>query len=136
MPGHHGKCGQKLEAALAALLQSATIAEAARKVHVSERTLRLWLKAPAFLAAYRAARRQLVEHAQGELQAAAGEAVAVLKRNLKAGRSADQIRAASVLLRHVLQVEELVVLTERVEELERRAAGWDSHAGVNGRHHR
>jgi hypothetical protein len=134
MPGHRGKLGRKAEAALAALLSQPTIAKAAAEVGVAERTLRLWMKAPAFLAAYRQARRQLVEHALGELQAAAGEAVAVLKRNLRAARSADQIRAALGLLRHVLQVEELVSLTERLEELERRAAEWGPRPGLNGRH--
>jgi hypothetical protein len=131
-----GKRGHKIEAAVAALLAQPTIADAARSVGLGERTLRLWMRTDAFQALYRAARRQLVQHALGELQAAAGEAVGVLVRNTKAGRPADQIRAAATILRHVLQAEQLQELAERIEALERQAAGWDPQPGANGRCHR
>jgi hypothetical protein len=63
---------RKREAAISALLCTGTIAAAAEKARVSERTLRLWLKEPSFCASYRAARAQLLEHSLGVLQGAAG----------------------------------------------------------------
>ena len=53
----------KQEKAIAALLSEATVTSAAEKPGVSEVTLYRWLKLPDFVAAYREARREVVEKA-------------------------------------------------------------------------
>ena len=116
------KQSRKRELAIGALLDSSSIAAAAQKVQVSEKTLRTWLKDPGFAAAYRAARQLIVEHAVGLLQRATGSAVAALHRNLSCGRPGAEIAAANHLLEKSLQaVEQFDVLT-RLEALEARAA--------------
>ncbi len=74
MKGHGEKLSRKQESAIAALLSAPTIKEAARTSGISEVSLWRWLQLPEFAIAYRAARRQVVERAVSELQAAAGEA--------------------------------------------------------------
>jgi hypothetical protein len=110
-----------MEAAVAALLALPTIAAAADKVGVNEKTLRNWLKLPAFLAAYRDARRQTVEMALALLQRVTGLAVEALVRNLTTGKASSEVSAALGILDRAVRGVELVDLLERVEELERRA---------------
>jgi hypothetical protein len=118
MPG--GRQDRKREQAIAALLECGTLAEAAQRAKVSVRTLKVWLKEPGFLGAYRAAKRQLTEHAIGVLQEAAALAAATLRRSLRGGKVADRIRAALGILRHAVDAVELTDLRQRVEELERK----------------
>src|SRR5262249_17990381 len=117
MAGHGEKRERLTEAAVAALLQHGTVKAAAGAVGVDESTLRSWLRGPAFLAAYREARRQVVEHAVGALQAFAGSAVVALTRNLECGKPADEIRAATALLDLALRGVELGDLAQQVAEL-------------------
>ncbi len=60
----------KQEKALAALLVSPTIAEAAKSAGVGETTLFRWLQEPAFQEAYRAARLQVLSAATMQLRQA------------------------------------------------------------------
>jgi hypothetical protein len=119
MPG-----GQRLtrtqEKAIAALLSEATIQAAAARAKVSERTLTYWLKQPAFAAAYREARRQLVEHAITLLQRTTSLAVATLCRNLNCGKASVEVTAADRILERSIQAVELFDLAGRVAELEER----------------
>jgi hypothetical protein len=119
MSGHGEKLTRKQEQAIAALLAEPTVAAAAKAAQVGAATLRRWLARPAFRAAYRAARRAVVEAAVGQLQRAAGEAVAALRRNLACGTPAAENGAAKAILEHSLKAVELLDLAERVEELER-----------------
>jgi hypothetical protein len=99
--GHGQKLTAKQEALIAALLTEPTHATAATKVGISEATLYRWLQLPAFRAAYRRARRALVEAAVGRLQAATGQAVASLVAVACQGRrDGDRVRAAIALLDH------------------------------------
>src|SRR5262245_36279638 len=87
--------------AIAALLAHPTIEAAAASIHVGESTLRRWLNVPAFRAAYRQARRELVETAIGRIQAATGQAVETLVAVAHHGRrDGDRVRAAVALLEH------------------------------------
>jgi arginine/lysine/ornithine decarboxylase len=99
VPGHGEKPGRKREQAIVALLAHPTLTRAAAAVGVSARTLRNWLKEAAFVAEYRAARRQALDLAVGQLQAAAGEAVAVLVDCLR--DQGDKLRAAVAILNFV-----------------------------------
>jgi hypothetical protein len=101
--GHGEKLSRKQEQAIAALLAEPTIAAAAGKVKVGERTLREWLKRHAFRAAYGRARSAVVEAALGRLRQVTGEAVDTLRRNLSCGRPGDEIRAAVAVLDHALR---------------------------------
>jgi hypothetical protein len=116
---------RKREQAIAALLAEPTHAAAAAKAGIAEATLQRWLKRPDFLAAYRQARRRVVETALGRLQQATGKAVDALERNLSCGHAATEVRAALGILEHSTRATELVDLMERVETLERRAAEAD-----------
>jgi hypothetical protein len=113
-----GKLNRKQEALIAALLTEPTHAAAATKAGVSEATLHRWLHLPAFQAAYRLARRGIVETAIGRLQQSTGKAVEALERNLACGHPGNEIRAALGILDHAVKAVELVDLVERVEELE------------------
>jgi hypothetical protein len=57
------------------------------------------------------------------LQRTATQAAATLRRNLKAARPADQIRAAVSVLDYALRGVGLIDLLERIEGLERLAKG-------------
>jgi hypothetical protein len=99
--GHGQKFTRKHEALIAALLTEPTYAAAAAKAGISEGTLYGWLRRPDFRAAYRRARRELVEAAVGRIQASCGEAVnALLAVVRSARRDGDRVRAAVALLDH------------------------------------
>jgi hypothetical protein len=104
MSGHGQKLTRKQEALIGALLTEPTHAAAAAKAGVSEATVGRWLRLPAFRAAYRQARRELVEGAVGRIQAATGQAVDTLLAVAKNGaKDSDRVRAAVALLDHALR---------------------------------
>jgi DNA-binding MurR/RpiR family transcriptional regulator len=119
--GHGQKRSRQEEAALAALLSVPTIAEAATLAGISESTLLRWLQEPTFQQRYRAARREVVEHAISGLQQATGEAVEALRRNLTCGVPSSEIAAARAIIDQAVKGVELVDLAERIEQLERAA---------------
>jgi hypothetical protein len=103
-PGHGQKWSRKQEQAVAALLTEATVQQAAAKAGVSHSTLKRWLSEPDFRAAYRWARRELVEGAVGRVQAATGLAVDTLVAVARSGaRDGDRVRAAVALLDHAFR---------------------------------
>jgi hypothetical protein len=109
---------RKQEAAIVALLAESTLQTAAATAGIGETTLYRWLQDEGFQAAYRAARRQVVEKAVTELQGACGEAVATLCRNLTADSANAQIRAAQIILEQAFRGVELYELAQRLEALE------------------
>jgi hypothetical protein len=117
------------QAAISALLTAKTLAAAAKTAKVGEATLRRWLTSDTgFQRAYRAARRAVMDGVIGRVQQAAARAVDALERNLKCGRPGDEIRAALGVLDLATRGLEVGDLLERVEELERLAAGEGDHA--------
>ena len=121
MKGHGEKLTRKQEQAIAALLSTPTLKDAAQASGVSEVSLWRWMQLPEFQAQYRTARRQIVERAVSELQAATGEAVETLKRNLHCEQASVEIRAAQIILEQAVKGVELIDLQERVEALEQAA---------------
>src|SRR5262249_19260987 len=104
MRGHGQKLTRKQETLIAALLTEPTHAAAAAKAGVSEATLHRWLHLPELQAAYRQARRALVEGAVGRIQAATGQAVDTLLAVAKDGaKDGDRVRAAVALLDHAFR---------------------------------
>jgi hypothetical protein len=107
-----------MELALAALVVEPTIAAAAKKIGVAERTLRGWLKTPAFAASYRECCRAVLDASTSSLAAATADAVETLRRNLACGNPAAEIRAAAAILEHAYKAAELMDLMKRLESLE------------------
>src|SRR5690242_20180957 len=98
--GHGAKLDRRKEVALAALLAAPTIAEAAKIAGVGHSTLRRWLGDPAFAAAYRAARRELLGVAIARLAALCAVATETLERAMACGTAAVEVRAAVAVLGH------------------------------------
>ena len=110
------------EQALIALLSESTIAAAAKKAGVGERTLYTWLKEPAFADAYREARREAVRQAVARLQRGSSDAVDALTsivRN-KRMRASTRVAAASKIL-------ELAIKAVELEDIEARLAVLEQH---------
>ncbi len=106
--------------AIAALLTCPTVEEAARTVGVSDRTIREWMKLPDFMAAYRQARREVVEAAIGRLQQATNDAVTTLTRNLTCGKPASEIRAGLGILDRAINAVQVLDLADQLAELQRQ----------------
>lgn len=122
MNGHGEKLSRKQEQAIAALLTAPSITEAAQQTGIGEQTLFRWLKDPAFAEAYRQARRQVVQQAITQLQAACGEAVEnlrVIMGNPEAPASARVSAARTVL--------EMAVKAVELEDLEQRLSALEAH---------
>ncbi len=120
---------RKQELAVASLLSTSTIKDAAKAAGVSEVTLWRWLQDADFSTHYRAARRQVVERAVSELQAATGEAVEALKRNLHCAHAATEVRAAQLIIEQSVKGIELMEMEERVKALEDSIKAQQSEAG-------
>ncbi len=86
------------QTAMAALLETPSLAEACRESGVSERTMRRWLKQPYFVAAYHRASRIGYTNAIANLRSASGEAVGVLREALRSDIAAVRVQAAIALL--------------------------------------
>lgn len=118
MNGHGEKLTRKKEQAIAALLLEPTLVAAAWRCGVGESTLWQWLQDPQFNAAYRSARRSVVDAVVAGLQQAGADAVACLRRNLNFGQPGAEVRAAGVVLDHVLGTLDRLDLEERLGRLE------------------
>ncbi len=119
----------KQEKAIAALLSTSTIKEAAEACGLTTVTLWRWFQLTEFAAAWRVARRQVVENAITRLQTTASEAVETLKRNLTCGNEAVEVRAASLIIEQAVKGVELVDLQARVERLEELSASQEKGKG-------
>ena len=135
MYGHGEKLTRKQEQAAAALLSEQTIAADADRVGINELTLRRWLKVDDFVAAYRAARRQVVEKAIAQLQESAWAASSTLIRLLGSASDAIRLRAAVAILDHANKGVELIDFEERLTALEQQAESPDGNRPrpINGR---
>ncbi len=89
------------EKALAALIESNSIAEASQKCELSEKTLRRYLADAEFKNAYKQAQLAIVENAVSALRQSANAAVETLRRNLNCDNPQAEIRAAQLILDNV-----------------------------------
>jgi phage terminase small subunit len=115
-----GKLTRKQEALISALLTAPSLAAAAQQAGLSEVTAWRWLKEPTFQAAYRAARRAVVQHAITQMQQATGEAVETLRavmQNAEAPASA-KVSAAKTILDTAVKAVEIEDLEARITALE------------------
>ncbi len=86
------------EKALTALLESASITEAAQKCELSEKTLRRYLEDADFSKEFRAARRVIFEQNIVRLQSLHAGAVDTLERNLNCENPSVEVRAAQIII--------------------------------------
>ena len=121
MRAHGEKLSRKQEQTIAALLTCGSITAAAAGCGVAEATLHRWLKDTAFQAAYREARRAVVQHAIAQVQQATGEAVETLRAVMQAADTpaSARVSAAKVVL-------EIAVKAVELEDLEARIAGLEA----------
>jgi hypothetical protein len=132
MEGHGERVSRDTEAAVAALLSCRSIAAAAKKVGVNEKTLRAWLKEEAFASAYRAARRAVVEYSIAQVQKLTEQAVKALARNLRCGVPAVEVKAAVAILDQAGRGVELLDLAERLAKLENPAGSAEQDGEAEG----
>ena len=115
------RINRKQDAAIGALLSQPTISAAARSVGLGEATLRRWLKEPDFLGAYRATRRDALEHCVALLQKTGSAAVEALQQSLQATSEGVRLRAACAILDYSMKGAELLDLETRIAVLEEAA---------------
>jgi hypothetical protein len=120
MAGHGEKLSRRQEQAIAALLTAPTVKAAAQAARVSEKTLRGWMCDEPFDAAYRAARRQAVDHAVTLLQRLCCRAVKTLARAMRSDNPNVQLRAATTVLEMAMRGVELGDLAAEVEALKQQ----------------
>lgn len=121
-----GRPGRNLtraqEAAILAMLSEPSIAAAAEKAGVGERTVHRWLKEDdLFVAEYRRARREAFAQAIGLTQRSATAAVGTLLRVMHDTKAtwSSRVAAATQVLKFAREAIELDDLAVRVETLER-----------------
>jgi hypothetical protein len=120
MIGHGEKLSRKQDQVITALVTCASIPEAAAQCGLADVTLRRWLKQEPFQAAYREARRAVVQHAITQVQRATGEAVETLRsvmQDTEAPASA-RVSAAKTILDTAVKAVELEDLEARITALE------------------
>ncbi len=115
------KCPMKIvnrENALSALLESASITEAATKCGLNEKTLRRYLADADFATEYRLARRVVFEQNIVRLQSLHSVAVETLERNLNCENPSVEVRSAQIIIEASRKDFETLDVLERLEVLE------------------
>lgn len=118
------KCPMKIanrQKALTALLESASITDAAKSCGLSEKTLRRYLEDKDFQAEYRNARRMIFEQNIVRLQSLHAGAVDTLERNLTCENPSVEVRAAQIIIESSRKDFETLDILERLEILEKEA---------------
>jgi hypothetical protein len=106
------------EKVLSALLESATISDAAIKCGLNEKTVRRYLADAEFQTEFRAARRVVFEQNIIRLQSLHGNAVDTLERNLTCENASVEVRAAQIVIEGTRKDFETLDILERLETLE------------------
>jgi AcrR family transcriptional regulator len=106
------------EKILAALIETSSIREAAKKSGIGEATIYRHLQDKEFLAEYRSARRATVESAIAQMQNAASEAVERLKELQYSENPAVAARCAQIIFESSVKGMETTDILERLETLE------------------
>ena len=128
MPGHGEKLSRKQEALIAVLLTAPSLEQAARQTGVDPSTAWRWMKLPAFAAAYREAKRELVVHATTLLQRFASTAVGTL-----VAVATDQNAPASARVAAAKAVSDLAYRGSEIEDIQARLAVLEAGEGGQGR---
>jgi len=118
--GHGVKVDRLREQAIAALLMHPTVEAAATAAGVTKRTLTRWQREAEFAAAYREARREVVQQATTKLSASCVRAVETLDKimDMETAPATSRIMAARTVLEYAHRGLELDDLAVRVDALE------------------
>ena len=119
--GHGEKLSRLKEQALAALIGSGTLREAAHKIGVSRQTLGSWLKVPEFAAAFKQAKQEVGQEMLLQLQLVGGRTVdrtLYIMENDQAPFGV-QLSAARHLMGGSLRAIEIDAFDDRLTEIER-----------------
>ncbi len=110
----------KREQAVAALITSSSIAEAAQTVGIGERTLFTWLQDSEFKEQYRQARREVVGQALANLQRTSSIAVSTLSEIMedRSAPASSRVSASKAVLELAIRAVELEDVIKRLEVLE------------------
>ena len=105
---------------LAALLSSPTMAEAARRAGVSERSAARWMSDPEFKERLKAAQDEIVGHSLSRLKISISESLDVLRGIMNDGGepTGARVTAARVVLDNAIKAIETVDIIQRIEALE------------------
>jgi hypothetical protein len=106
------------EKVLSALLESATIVDAALKCGLNEKTIRRYLEDAEFQKEFRAARRGIFEQNIARLQSLHAGAVDALERNLNCENPSVEVRSAQIIIEGNRKDFETLDILERLETLE------------------
>jgi transposase-like protein len=117
MPANSGHLGAKQEAAALLLAGGYTHAEVAALCDCGERSVRRWLRLPAFVARVAALQSQLFGEAVGRLARVAGKAAQTLERLLDSANDNAALGAAKAVLEVGPRLKEAVVLAQELAEL-------------------
>ena len=129
MAGNGRKNGR--QAVILALAGGETVAAAARKTDVGERTIHRWRQDAAFCREVEQARAEMFSRALGCIaEGCASGALVLRKLALKAKSESVQLAASRALLELGPRLRESVELEERLRALEERAAVDESRAGA------
>lgn len=122
MAGHGEKLSRKRELAIAHLLTASSIAEAAQQTGIGEQTLLRWLKNDSFQAAYRDARRAVVQQAITQVQRVCSDAVTTLQAVMAdtAAPASARVSAAKAVLETAVKAVALEDLDARIGALEQQ----------------
>lgn len=114
-----GKSRKKTQA-IAALIESGTIREAAETCKITQRTLLNWLAQPEFLLEYESVQSQLLEAAVNRLRVAGFDASMCLHQTVKdkAAPMTAKVSAAGRILELLLKATEIADLSGRLDRLE------------------
>ncbi len=106
------------EKALNALLESASITDAAIKCGLNEKTVRRYLADAEFQTEFRAARRSVFEQNIVRLQSLHAGAISTLERNLNCENPSVETRCAQIVLESTRRDFEIFDVLHRLEVLE------------------
>jgi hypothetical protein len=112
----------KQRAAIAALLDGRTQADAATAAGVTKRQLQRWLLQPAFMVELRAGSDGAIRAASARLAALAEHAVNAMAETMQEPTTPGagmRLRAADALLGHALRIREHADILERLAQLEK-----------------
>lgn len=113
----------KQRALIVHLLSERTIARAAEKTGISEKTARRWLKQPAFAQAVEQARQETVRVGLDRLRTSLTAAVDKLVTLLDSGNESVSLKASIALIDHGVKSIELFDIVTRLTALEQLMRG-------------
>jgi lambda repressor-like predicted transcriptional regulator len=114
----------KQRKAIAALLATQTVREAAKHAGVAEKTLYQWLAQPAFKRALQDAQTALLDEVLRRLSAGAGLAVDTLRQLTQSGEhESTRLRAAIAWMELVVKYKDVLDFEARLEALESAVFG-------------